>query len=77
MRRLKTLIRLASAGVVLIAVAVPAGAEKPAITFESLLGEMVDRDAAARFPQPAYTCRQASSYDRASVSAENQWRWQV
>ena len=75
MQRLKTLIRLALAGVVLIAVAVPAGAEKPRITFESLLDEMVDRDAAARFPQPAYTCRQASSYDRASVSAEDQTTW--
>jgi len=75
MRTLKTLVRLALAGMVLIAVAVPVGAEKPTITFESLLDEMVDRDAAARFPQPAYTCRQASSYDRASVSAEDQDTW--
>ena len=36
---------------------------------------MVDRDAAARFPDPAYTCRQASSYDRASVSPEKPATW--
>ncbi len=45
------------------------------ITLESLLDEMVDRDAAARFPDPAYTCRQASSYDRASVSPEEPGTW--
>ncbi len=45
------------------------------ITFESLLDEMVDREAAARFPSPAYDCRQASSYDRASVSAEDPASW--
>src|SRR5579862_9876851 len=32
------------------------------VTFESLLREMVDRDAIARFPEPAYTCKQFSSY---------------
>ena len=75
MRTPKTLIRLALAGTVLIAVAVSAGAEKPAITIESLLDEMGDRDAADRFPLPAYTCRAASSYQRASVSAEEQETW--
>ena len=40
------------------------------ITLKSLLDEMIDREAAARFPRPAFTCRQASSYDRASVSAQ-------
>ena len=50
-------------------------AAEPAITFESLLDEMVDRDAAARFPQPAYSCRQASSYDRASVWADAPVAW--
>lgn len=38
----------------------------PPITFDSLLKEMTDRDAVARWPQPAYTCREASSYDRRS-----------
>jgi len=31
---------------------------------ESLLLEMVDRDNLARLPEPAYTCKQFSSYDR-------------
>jgi len=48
---------------------------EPTISFESLLVEMTDRDAAARFPRPAYTCRQASSYDRASVSADEPRTW--
>ena len=53
----------------------PGEAAEATITFQSLLQEMVDRDAAARFPDPAYTCRQASSYDRASVSPEDPAAW--
>jgi len=34
------------------------------VTLESLLDEMVDRDVIARLASPAYTCKQASSYDR-------------
>lgn len=41
-----------------------------AISLETLLDEMVDREATARFPQPPYTCRQASSYDRDSVAPD-------
>lgn len=44
----------------------PAAASPP-VTFPSLLNEMVDRDSAARWPDPAYTCKQFSSYDRAST----------
>ncbi len=40
----------------------------PPVTFETLLEEMVDRSRLARWPDPAYTCRQFSSYDRRSVS---------
>ena len=43
------------------------------VTFDSLLDEMVDRTAVARFPSPAYTCAQASSYDRASKSPDEGW----
>ena len=50
-------------------------AAEPAVTFQSLLDEMIDRDSAARFPEPAYTCRQASSYDRASVSPQKPETW--
>jgi len=37
------------------------------VTQSSLLKEMVDLDKLADFPSPAYTCKQASSYDRAST----------
>jgi len=37
-----------------------------AVTFESLLAELTDRRALSEFPRPAYTCKQFSSYDRAS-----------
>lgn len=48
-----------------------AGPARSAVTFESLLQEMTDRDTVARFPGPAYECRQASSYNRLST-ARNQ-----
>ncbi len=44
-----------------------------AITTKSLLAEMTDLAGMARFPAPAYTCRQFSSYDRAAVSPKENW----
>ena len=38
------------------------------VSLSSLLDEMIDRDALTRFPDPAYVCVQASSYDRDSKS---------
>ncbi len=55
--------------------AFPCLATAQTITFESLLREMVDREAVAKFPEPAYTCKQFSSYDRASTTAENPATW--
>ena len=40
------------------------------VTFESLVSEMVDRDALARWPSPEYQQRQASSYNRRSVAPD-------
>jgi len=40
------------------------------VTIESLLSEMSDYAAIARWPQPEFTCRQASSYDRATVAPD-------
>src|ERR1700754_4688521 len=34
----------------------------------SLLKELISYDAAAKWPQPTYTEKQASSYDRASIA---------
>lgn len=45
-----------------------------AVTLESLLGELTNYTAVARWPQPEFTCKQASSYDREKV-APNQPGW--
>jgi nicotinamidase-related amidase len=49
--------------------AVPAPAAPP-ISLASLLEEMVDREVLARWPAPAYTCKQESSWDRRSVAPD-------
>jgi len=59
---------------VVIALSVPTVAAGP-VTFGSLLEEMVDRDRIARFPDPEYTCRQFSSYDRKMVSPDDPAGW--
>jgi hypothetical protein len=40
------------------------------VTLESLLHEMTDYAAVARWPQPEFICKQASSYDRGTVAPE-------
>lgn len=45
----------------------PAG---PQVDLRSLLAEMLDRDRLARLAEPAFTCAQASSYDRDSVAPD-------
>jgi hypothetical protein len=45
------------------------------VSFQSLLEEMIDRDAASRFPSPAYTCKQQSSYDPATKTASDPAGW--
>ncbi|RFM26770.1 glycoside hydrolase family 172 protein [Deminuibacter soli] len=42
----------------------------PTITMGSLLQEMTDAETVTRYPSPAYTLKQASSYDRKSVSPD-------
>lgn len=42
------------------------------VTLVSLLDEMVDRDALARLSEPGYECGQASSYQRLSVSPDEE-----
>jgi hypothetical protein len=52
--------------------AVVAGAAwaRETVTTLSLLREMTDREAVARFPDPVYTARQFGSYDRATVAPD-------
>lgn len=45
------------------------------VSLISLLEEMVNRDALARFPSPGYTCRQFSSYDRGSDTPGSPTWW--
>jgi hypothetical protein len=47
--------------------------EFPEVTTASLLEEMTDLSGMALFPSPPYTCRQFSSYDRASRSPTEGW----
>lgn len=55
------------------AIAQTGAMESPNVTYESLLREMIDRSAIARWPSPAYRCLQASSYDRAAKSPDKEW----
>lgn len=48
----------------------PFAATAAPVSLESLLAEMTDRAAPARLPENPYTLKQASSYDRASVSRD-------
>jgi hypothetical protein len=45
------------------------------ITTRALLAEMNDLGALAEFPNPPYTCRQFSSYDRASTKPDDAQTW--
>ena len=47
----------------------------PGITLELLLTEMTDRSSLARVADPPYTCRQFSSYDRASKTPDDPATW--
>ena len=45
--------------------------QKKTITLESLLDEMVSTEAFCKYPDPYYTCNQASSHDRRTVSKDS------
>jgi len=51
------------------------GAKRPKVTLVSLLEEMVERDHIARLPDPGYTCKQFSSYDRHSTKPGSPTWW--
>lgn len=54
---------------------VPHSPAPPRVTISSLLHEMVDRDAIARTPKPAFKLIQASSYDRARTDPRDPKTW--
>lgn len=45
------------------------------VTLESLLREMIDPAAPARWPQPEYLCKQDGSYDREAKTPTDQAKW--
>lgn len=49
--------------------------ESQTITMQSLLEEMIDRDAVAKFPQNNFRLKQESSYNRASTSPKDSVGW--
>ncbi len=51
------------------------GALAQSVTYRGLLEEMLNRESLTRLPDPWFDCRQASSYDRGSVSAADQAGW--
>lgn len=61
-------------GILVVVSSTGCGLLRP-VSYETLLAEMVERDAIARVPDPYYTCHQASSYDRASTAVEQQNTW--
>ncbi len=65
--------RILGLGCLLMALA--ATAHAATITTESLLDELIDYDAVARWPQPEFTCRQFSSYDRATKTPDDPKGW--
>lgn len=59
---------------VLVLISTTAFAQKP-VSVESLLNEMINHGERARFPEPAFTCKQFSSYDRATVAKDDPGGW--
>jgi len=57
--------------------AAPGAASPPprVVNFQSLLNEMIDRDAVARWPNPAFWCKQASSHDRRKTNPADPEGW--
>lgn len=52
----------------LLACSLPVHSSGRAVSMESLLREMTDRNSLPQYPNPFYTCKQFSSYDRATVA---------
>jgi len=56
--------------IVAVATLLTAACGRADVTLNSLLGEMTNYNAIAQWPQPEFTCKQASSYDRAKVAPD-------
>lgn len=67
--------RLTVLTVLVLVSARSAPAAEQFVSLESLLNEMVDRDAAARLPQPGYLLKQASSHDPRKTNPADPATW--
>ena len=61
--------------VLVVVAAMCARAEERVITTATLLNEITDYTAVARWPEPPYLCKQASSYDRRSKTPDDPNGW--
>jgi len=67
----RSISRIAAAGIVVgLLLALPQEGKADRIDLAGLLEEMIDRSRIAEFPEPAFVCRQASSYNRHSVTPD-------
>ncbi|WP_372845795.1 glycoside hydrolase family 172 protein [Pontiella sp.] len=72
MKYISRVVGLLCTGAALCGLSVQAGAP---ISIETLLTDMVDRDAVARYPEPDFRLKQHSSYDRRSTSPDDPKGW--
>jgi hypothetical protein len=72
-RRKFFLTRIATLAACFLGAWVGLAADNRAVTTARLMEEMTDLAGLALFPSPAYTCKQFSSYDRASKSPTENW----
>ena len=72
-RRVSAVAVSLTAGAVLACLALANAALAATITTATLLDDMTNLAGMAEFPNPAYTCRQFSSYDRAAKSPQENW----
>jgi hypothetical protein len=69
------LIRLLSVALLNVAWSAACTEPRPIGATSPLLDEMIDLESMAEFPDPPYTCKQFSSYDRASTSPADTKTW--
>lgn len=53
---------------ILLFIAIPMHSSNKTVTIGSLLQEMIDRNSLPQYPNPGYSCKQFSSYDRATTA---------
>jgi hypothetical protein len=68
-------LRFSNLFIIALAILSSCSPQEKEVSIESLLNEMVDRDAVASFPQTDFRLKQSSSYNRASVNPEDSVGW--